>query len=429
MTKKLDAEQLRDALKILGLDLDEEIITKALGKKPKGRPSNNTPFTKRAIEALEITGKQYSVSFSTETPGLTLVVNPGGSKTFVLYRFSNGRPERIKLDTFHPETTSLEAIKKKAAKALGAFAEDKNPAAAKRALRGEPTFAEAFEKFIKEKRNLRGEPLAESTVEDYRGTLKNHLGAIAKRKLSEIDASSLGRLKIASAAQNNRARALISGVFKHAISKGLTETKNNPASGMANRHIEERERFLLPDEAEAFFEAVENSSRRDFFLLALWTGARRSNVQGMRWQDLDLNEGIWSVPGQFSKNGDPLRIVLSNEAIEILTQRRREKVVSPLWVFPSSHSKTGHLVEPKKQWAKLLTEAGLTNLRPHDLRRTLGSWQARSGASLQIIQKTLNHRSIQSTKIYARLDSAPVKEALELATAALIKAGKRGVSE
>ena len=59
---------------------------------------------------------------------------------------------------------------------------------------------------------------------------------------------------------------------------------------------------------------------------------------------------------------------------------------------------------------------------PHDLRRTLGSWQARTGASLAIIGKSLNHKSPQSTAIYARLDLDPVRQSVNTATAAMYEA-------
>jgi integrase len=59
----------------------------------------------------------------------------------------------------------------------------------------------------------------------------------------------------------------------------------------------------------------------------------------------------------------------------------------------------------------------------HDLRRTLGSWQARTGASLAIIGKSLNHKSPQATAIYARLDLDPVRQSVNTATSAMLEAG------
>jgi integrase len=200
--------------------------------------------------------------------------------------------------------------------------------------------------------------------------------------------------------------------------------------------------------------AVEASRFRDFFLLALYTGARTSNLIAMRWQDIDITEAVWVIPK--TKNGDLQRVALSPEAIEILKQRKAHKVVNAVWVFPS-HGKTGHIVSPRKAWADLfdwdeleqlkksimaigwpvpesegdirslaskhkINVDRLDHLRIHDLRRTLGSWQARQGASLTIIGKSLGHKSQQATQIYSRLDLDPVRQSVEQATASMRKA-------
>ena len=64
----------------------------------------------------------------------------------------------------------------------------------------------------------------------------------------------------------------------------------------------------------------------------------------------------------------------------------------------------------------------MTDLRIHDLRRTLGSWQAKTGASLAIIGKSLNHKTHQATQIYARLDLDPVRQSVNTATTAMLEA-------
>jgi integrase len=71
--------------------------------------------------------------------------------------------------------------------------------------------------------------------------------------------------------------------------------------------------------------------------------------------------------------------------------------------------------EPKKGWHRITSRAGLKNLRIHDLRRTMGSYQAIAGASLTIIGKSLGHKSPQSTAIYARLSNDPVRASMEAA--------------
>jgi integrase len=155
---------------------------------------------------------------------------------------------------------------------------------------------------------------------------------------------------------------------------------------------------------------------RDYFLISLLTGARRSNVQEMQWSHIHLERGEWRIPT--TKNGDSQTVTLTSEVVEILRARQGS---SPTWVFPGSGS-TGHLVEPKKAWKRLLERAGIENLRIHDLRRTLGSWQAKTGASLVIVGKSLNHKSPSTTAIYARLDLDPVRESVDRATGAMLVA-------
>ena len=83
----------------------------------------------------------------------------------------------------------------------------------------------------------------------------------------------------------------------------------------------------------------------------------------------------------------------------------------------------GHLAEPKKGWQRILARAAIADLRIHDLRRTLGSWQAKQGASLAIIGKSLSHKNQNTTAIYARLDLDPVRDSVNTATTAMMAAG------
>lgn len=380
-------------------------------------------FTKRALEAIKPSGKLFSVK-DEKTPGLVLMVTPAGAKTFYWYRWLAGKPERIKLGTFPAMT--IEQARLKAAEVNGAVAKDHNPAEARRAIKAEPTFADAFGRYLKEKRNRAGKPLAERSATEYQKIVNTHLGSIKTMKLSQITPARIKATaaKVQSPSQSNKVKATISAVFNWARDEGITD-RPNPAQAIKSKLIPSRERFLLPSEFPRFMALVEASSLRDFFLLSLFTGVRRSNVQEMRWQDLNLEESTWMIPR--TKNGDSQTIALPSEAVAIIKGRKTTAVVGATYVFPGS-GKTGHLVEPKSAWKRILNEAGLENLRIHDLRRTLGSWQARNGTSLPIIGKALGHRSQQSTAIYARLDLDPVRTSVEQATAAMIEAGKAGVT-
>jgi len=181
-----------------------------------------------------------------------------------------------------------------------------------------------------------------------------------------------------------------------------------------------RDRFLQPEELEQFFQAVEkerqvgNPDIADYILLSLFTGARRSNVLAMQWKDVDLARNQWRISGEESKNKSVMLIPLIGEVMEILERRRQ--MASSVFVFPS-HGKTGHLAEPRKGWERVLKSAGLVNVRLHDLRRTMGSYQTIGGASTAIVGKTLGHKHPASTAVYARMTLDPVRDAMEKAVA------------
>ena len=184
----------------------------------------------------------------------------------------------------------------------------------------------------------------------------------------------------------------------------------------------ERERFLMPDEVPVFFEALDSFDDRvrDFFLLCIYTGARRSNIMAMRRDEIDLDWQRWTIPHKKSKNKAPIVLPLVHQAVEIIERRIKENGDSP-WIFPSSLSKSGHYMEPKEAWTRLRdlaakTKPSIKTMRIHDLRRTLGSWQANANVSLQIIGKSMGHLSSSSTLIYARLAVDPVREAIQKAT-------------
>jgi integrase len=223
----------------------------------------------------------------------------------------------------------------------------------------------------------------------------------------------------------NLALSELRAMFNWAMNpRRLHFTGINPATGQDAFPNVERERFLQPDEMARFFETLSHSpteTMRDFFLIALLTGARRSNVASMSWNEVNLDRAEWKVSGVKMKNDQAQTVTLGEEALMILKNRKPAEGGS-LFVFPSERSKSGHIVEPKEAWKKLLSDAGIDDLHIHDLRRTLGSWQARTGASLVLIGKSLNHKDPKSSAIYARLDLDPVRQSVDRATSAMFEA-------
>lgn len=388
-----------------------------MDKKAAKSHGNSFNFTIKGIDSLPKpeTGKR-DIYHDTDTKGLKLRVT--SVKTFfVSKRIKGGSPERITLGRY-PDM-KIEQARRKAKEIIYEIAEGGNPAEVKRAGKEELTFSELFADYM----DRHSRPKKKTWREDqsqYRIYLEKSLG---KKKLSAIDRLSIKRIhsgitKYGHAPTANRVKALLSSVYGWAISEDITNI--NPVIGIKSNKEVSRDRFIQGDELPRFFKALSeepNEIMRDYFLLALLTGARRSNVLSMLWQDINFDRAEWRI--KETKNGTPQTVTLSPEAIEVLTNRKH--IEATAFVFPGT-GKAGHMINPAKGWRRILDRADIKDLRIHDLRRTLGSWQAKTGASLAIIGKSLNHKNQNTTAIYARLDLDPVRESVNTATSAMMTA-------
>ena len=372
-------------------------------------------FTKSVITAMVApeTGRTYL--HDAKEAGLVLMITATGRKTFQLYKKHQGRPVRVTLGTW-PEIT-VEQARKKCREAKVELAEGRNPNDALRQEREALTFAGLFDLYLERHAKVRKRTWREDETY-YRRHLAPRLG---KKKLADITRADVAAIHARIGKERpthaNRVLALISSIFGRAIEFGLWD-QLNPCMGIRRFPEQSRDRFLSGDELRRFFAALEqepNDTTRDFFIVALLTGARRANLLEMKWADVDLGAATWRI-GR-TKNGSPQTVALVEPVVELL--RIRREGIDSLFVFPGK-GKTGHLVEPKKGWSRLCKAAGIEGARIHDLRRTMGSWQAKTGASLPIIGKSLNHKNQTTTAIYARLDLDPVRSAMEKAAAAML---------
>ncbi len=220
----------------------------------------------------------------------------------------------------------------------------------------------------------------------------------------------------------NRALELLVMMYRKASDWELI-SGYNPGSKIRKFDEQSRSRFLQTDELGRFFEALDTlryETTKDFLLMCLLTGARRANVAAMKWSELNLEHELWTIPK--TKNKTPQVVPLVPVAMSILRKRAVRRASASPWVFSSDRSPTGHLTKPEAAWKVLRERANLTDARIHDLRRTLASWEAITGANISAISATLNHKDLESTAIYARLNAEPVRKAMTKATRAMLKA-------
>lgn len=394
-------------------------------------------FKKSFVEGLPLPPRGARATYyDKDVPKLALRVTGAGSKTFYVVKRDGASMAWVKLGAF-PDMT-VEQARKAALRVLGDFAKGISPAAAKREERQKQTLGEAFAQYC----TLHLAPHDIKTAADIRALWERCLGPLpdlpakkhgrkrtkhpagvdwSKRKLDSIDNAAVRSLHANIGKTHrtlaNRVIELVSSVFNRAAEWGYRGV--NPADGIKPFKEVKRDRFIQADELPRFFDALAADTSTDFkhfVLLALLTGARRNNILAMRWQDVSLHSATWRIPD--TKNNEPQIVALVPEAVEVLREREPKETG---YVFPAP-SATGYMTPPKKRWRALLARAKVADLRIHDMRRSLGSWQAISGASLAIIGKSLGHKSPDATMIYARLSLDPVRASLNTATSAMLEA-------
>ena len=373
-------------------------------------------LTQKALESLSPKEKPYLVR-DDEIKGLVVKIYPTGTKTFFLDVLTEKRHDMFKIGQW-PDL-NIAQIREKARKMRADLAQGKNPKAEKRegVTVGE-FFAVYMERHGSEKKSAAKD---RSHFERLLKPWANYRLLDVTRAKVEALHKNIGK---ETPIQANRVLALLSTLFSKAIIWGYLKTEN-PCRGIKKFKEVSRDRFLSGEELARFFEALdltENPAFKDFILLSLFTGARKSNVLSMRWKDIDFERSVWKIPGELSKNGDPMQIPLGPDVLDILRKRRAE--TSSVFVLPGPGAK-GHYMEPKRAWETLLKRAALKDLRIHDLRRSMGSWMTIGGTSLPIVGKALGHKTSQATSIYARLNLDPVRAAMEQAVEAMTRNRKK----
>jgi integrase len=195
----------------------------------------------------------------------------------------------------------------------------------------------------------------------------------------------------------------------------------NPAKDIDSFKEKSRKRFLKPAELRRFNQCLKTETHadlKDFLILAINTGARRSDIFAMRWDDIEWERKTWQVP--FPKNDESYTVQLLPAALAVLERRRSEAADSDGCVFMGV-GKRGHLLDLKQQWKDFRKRANLPDVHMHDLRRTVGAYAAMSGVNLQTIKEQLGHKSLQSTLIYAPLIDEAVRDANERGQAKMIE--------
>ncbi|MBT4880875.1 MAG: tyrosine-type recombinase/integrase [Alphaproteobacteria bacterium] len=331
-------------------------------------------FTKQFLKNTKPPQKGRIYFQDAQEKGLSACITSNDIITFFVRKRINGRDERIHIGHF-PEL-SVENARKKALAVKADVAKGIDPNEEKKRLKREITFGQMFHEFME-----RYSKKYKKSWEYDEREVNKFLSHFFQRKACQITKTEFLQLHEKIGHENgiyqaNRLLERIRAIYNKAIEWGWQGI--NPTIGIKKFKEKSRQRFLRKDELPRFFRALaeeENRTTRDYILLSLLTGARKSNVLAMRWEEINFTLSEWHI--KETKNGEPHVIPLTKSAIEIL--REREGGNESEFVFPGK-GRTGHLADPKKAWNRILKRSGIVDLRIHDLRRTLGSWMGAVGA-------------------------------------------------
>jgi len=380
-----------------------------------GRTTNDirVHFRKSVLDNLPSKEKRYD-AIDTKVAGLHLMIYPKGSKTYNLVRYIKRKKRRIKIGGYNNIT--IDQARDKAKKLNAAIDLGGDPYADLQAAKNELTFRELYEIYYNDhvakytKRPQDNRAIAEYHILPFMGHWQ--LSEATKDKMNELHADiAEGSGKPTANKVLNR----ISSVYNFGINNNKYNG-SNPCRGIKRYKEYAKGRFLNRQELKAFFNAIlqEEQLFQDYFHMLLLTGARKSNVLAMEYTAVDFDLRRWTIHGLHTKNDDINVVMLPESAIEIIRRRyeanKRLNAPSP-YVFPGDGEK-GHLCDPKRAWQRIRDRMGVQDITMHDLRRTLGSYMTIKGTSLPMIGKALNHKSLRSTEIYARLSQDPVLEAV-----------------
>ena len=340
--------------------------------------------------------------FDKNLPGLGLRVGKTGKKTwFVMYRIKGQRLKKRLTLKRYPQLSLKEA--RREAKAIFVKADQgEDPAGEKQERKKAPTFkdlaSEYLERYASKKR---------SAYEDRRIIGKDLIPAWGHWKAKDVKRRDVKKLldrivNRGAPIQANRTLALIRKIFNWGIEEDIVE--HNPCLQIKMPGQEhQRDRVFSEAEIKALWQAFDQigPTMGGHFKLRLITAQRGGEVKAMRWQDIDLDSGWWTIPAEYSKNGLPHRVPLSKLALDILKQMETISGKSG-WVFPSPVKKCGHIKNVQKTALRIREYSGVSDFKPHDLRRTAASLMTGMGIPRLTVSKILNHVEQGVTRVYDR---------------------------
>jgi integrase len=353
-----------------------------------------TRLTARSVEAMKPSPTRQEIPDSF-LPGLYLIQQPSGARSWAVRYRHQGVTRKHTLGSF-PQI-DLKTARALGAKALRRVAEGHDPAREKILARAAK--ADSVDRIVEDflERHVRRSNRPRTAQETER-LLRQHIlprwrgrmvHEVTRRDVLDIlDRVVDGGAPIAA----NRVLAAVRKFFNWCVARDIIA--DSPCAGVKPPTAERaRDRVLADDELKRVLQAADKVG--GMFgplvkLLAL-TGQRRDEIARLRWEEVDLEKRVLTLPAERTKNNQPHEIPLSNAALAVLESVPRV-TGSPFVLTNGGASPASGYSKGKRRLDALLPE-DMPPWRLHDLRRTAASGMARLAINLPVIEKVLNHAS------------------------------------
>ena len=360
-------------------------------------------LTDRAIARLRPRAREYTV-WDSRLVGLGVRVRPTGGRSYVLLQNAAGRSRRVSLG---PVTTMgiAEARRECHARMTDPEAAGAVPA------RTVPLFRDFVAGEWREARFERCKP---STKKGVLSVLESQLlPAFGSKPLDRITLARIRRwfddFSRTAPGNANHALDLLRRIMNFAIACGHVDA--NPAREVKPNPRPTLTRFLSREELGRLHRVLDGQTRKegreqaDIIRLLLFTGCRRGEVLGLRWSEVHRDALMLAD----AKTG-PRRVPLNSQARAVLHRRPRNG--SP-FVFPSPHDPSRPRSRNLALWDRVRREAGIEDVRLHDLRHSVASHAAMNGVPLPVVSRLLGHSNPRTTLRYAHLGDREIEAAAE----------------
>lgn len=256
--------------------------------------------------------------------------------------------------------------------------------------------------------------------------IRNHLvPALGDRSMGSLIPPDIARVvesmrsRDYAAGTINRVLVLLRYGYTLALRWHIDGVDSNPAKELKNLKEDNKiERYLTPEQTTRLLAAVrhsQNSLLASIVAFLLFTGARKREALDAKWQDIDWRQKLWRIPK--TKSGKVRYVPLSSGALKLLRELKEKDYPTIEHIF--ANPRTGRpFVSIFYSWDTARKEAGLPELRIHDLRHSFASFLVNAGRSLYEVQELLGHADIRTTSRYAHLSRERLREAVEVVSMA-----------